>query len=90
MGIPRRAAALILKNWPRPLPFLRSDGSFHLNAAGPDGAWFCVQNSTDLRNWSSVATNQAFQGSIDFVDPDAPGNARGFYRAVPLANPPTP
>jgi hypothetical protein len=88
VGFPPRAAALILHAWPRPLPFLLPDGSFHLNATGPDGAWFCVQNSTDLVNWSSVSTNQVFQGSIDFVDPDAPNNSMRFYRAALQAGPP--
>jgi hypothetical protein len=84
VGIPSRAAALILNNWPRPLPFRLPDGSFHLNASGPDGAWFTVQNSSDLQNWSAVSTNQVFQGSIDFIDPDAPNASSGFYRAVPV------
>ena len=88
VGFPRRAVALILRAWPRPLPFLLPDGSFHLNATGPDGAWFCVQYSTDLVNWSCVSTNQVFQGSIDFVDPDAPNNSMRFYRAAPQTGPP--
>ena len=45
-------------------------GSFHLTATGPDGAWFNVQYSTDLGELVAVSTNQVFQGSIDFVDPD--------------------
>jgi len=88
VGIPRSAAALILGNWPRPLPFLLADRCFHVNASGPDGAWFCVQSSSDLQNWSSVAANQVFQGSIDFVDPDAPDNSSRFYRALPVTNVP--
>jgi hypothetical protein len=40
-------------------------------------------------NWSFVSTNQVFQGSIDFVDPDAANNASRFYRAVPILNPPS-
>jgi hypothetical protein len=88
VGIPSRAAALILNNWPRPLPFLLPDGSFHVNAEGPDGAWFAIQNSGDLQNWSPVCTNQVFQGSIDFIDPGAPNNSAGFYRAVPVTNTP--
>ena len=90
VGFPPRVAVLILHAWPRPLPlpFVLPDGSFHLNATGPDGAWFCVQTSTDLVNWSSLSTNQVFQGSIDFVDSDAPGNSMRFYRAAPQAGPP--
>jgi len=66
-----------------------SDGSFHLSATGPDGAWFYIQNSADLVNWLSVSTNQVFKGSIDFVDSDAPINASRFYRDVPIANLPS-
>ena len=65
---------------------------FHFNASGtnggPDGAWFSVQNSSDLQNWSPVTTNQVFQGSIDFVDPDAPDNSSGFYRILQMTNAP--
>ncbi len=92
VGIPSQAAVLILDYWPRPLPLLLSDGSFHFNASGtngaPDGAWFAVQNSSDLQSWLPVSTNQAFQGSIDFVDPDAPNNSSGFYRILQLTNAP--
>jgi len=95
VGIPPRAVAVILDNWPwpRPVPLLLPDGSFHFNASGtnggPDGAWFSVQNSSDLQNWSPVATNQVFQGSIDFVDPDAPDYSTRFYRILQLPNAPS-
>lgn len=89
VGFPPRAAALILENWLRMSPSVLADGSFHVTATGPDGAWFCVQYSTDLVNWSSISTNQVFQGSIDFVDPDAPKDSSRFYRAIPVANAPS-
>jgi hypothetical protein len=89
LGFPRRAAAVILHEWPRPLPLLLPDGSFHLNASGPDGAWFSVESSPDLLNWTCVCTNQVVQGSIDFVDMDAPNNPRQFYQAVPQDDPPS-
>jgi hypothetical protein len=83
IGFPKRATAVILHEWLRPSPFLLPDGSFHLSAAGPDGAWFNVESSPDLLNWSSVCTNQVVQGSIDFVDANAPNAAQQFYQAVP-------
>ena len=89
VGFPPRAAALIWENWLRPPSAVLADGSFHVTATGPDGAWFYVQYSTDLVNWSPVCTNQVFQGSIDFVDPDAPSSASRFYRAVPVASAPS-
>lgn len=88
VGQPRRAEALILKDWPRPLTFLLADRSFHVNAAGPDGAWFGIQYSTDLINWSTLCTNQVFQGAVDFVDPDAPDSSGGFYRVMPRPDTP--
>lgn len=92
VGNPPRAVALILDNWPRLFPFMLPDGRFHFNVGGtnggPDGAWFSAQISSDLQNWSSVSTNQIFQGSIDFVDPDGPNNPIRFYRALPLTNTP--
>ena len=89
VGFPPRAAALIWENWLRPPSAVLPDGSFHLTATGPDGAWFYIQYSTDLVNWLPVCTNQVFQGSIDFVDPDAPKDSSRFYRAIPVANAPS-
>jgi hypothetical protein len=88
VGNPRRAEALILEDWPRPSSFVLPDRSFHFNGAGPDGAWFSMQYSTDFVNWSTICTNQVFQGAIDFVDPDAPDNSSRFYRALPLSGTP--
>jgi hypothetical protein len=88
-GLPRRAEAIILDgDHPRPFAGLLPDKTFHLTAAGPDAVWFCIEYSTDLLNWTPVCTNQVIQGSIDFMDPDAPDQAQRYYRAVPLANGP--
>ena len=99
VGYPKQAEALILYRWPRPIPLalsavptggnILSDGAFHFNAAGPDGAWFTVQSSPDFVNWTSICTNQVIQGSVDFVDPSAPGNSLGFYKLVPVTNLPS-
>jgi hypothetical protein len=71
-----------------PVGSFLADGSFHVNAAGPDGAWFAIQSSADLANWTSVGTNQVVQGSADFVDPNPSGGPQGFYRVVGLTNSP--
>ena len=89
VSVPPRAAALILHAWPRPLPFLLPDGRFHFYYPGPDGAWFGIQTLTDMTNWSCVSTNQVFQGSIDFVDPDSATNSVRLYRVAPQAGPPS-
>ncbi len=88
VGVPARAEVLILDYWPRPLPWLLGDRTFHFNTNGPDGAWYYVQHSSDLRTWSTLATNQVVQGSLDFMDPDAPVKGVRFYRTIPLTNAP--
>ncbi len=88
LGFPRAAGALILDgSGPRPGSTMLTDRSFHLNAPGPDGAWFQVEYSTDMLNWTTVCENQVINGSIDFVDPDAVTDQARFYRAVPLLGP---
>lgn len=89
VGYPRKAAALILDSQaPGTRSGLLSDGSFHLGAAGPDGAWFSVEYSTNLTDWTSICTNQVVNGSIDFVDPDAVSDHDRFYRTVPEGSAP--
>jgi hypothetical protein len=89
LGFPRNAAAIIFDGpWPRPHTEALPDHCFHLSAAGPDGAWFRVEYSTDLRNWTPICNNQVIEGSIDFVDPDAQTDQNRLYRAVPLDGPP--
>jgi len=88
-GFPRAAAALIVDgNGPPPFTGLLPGSYFHLAIPGPDSAWFCIEYSTNLNQWTPVCTNQVISGSIDFVDPDAAGNPGKFYRAVPLGGPP--
>jgi len=88
MGWPASAAALIYESWLRTPSAVLPGGNFHLVTAGPDGAWFYVLYSTDMVNWAVASTNQVFQGSIDFVDPDAASQTSRFYRAVPVDSPP--
>ena len=86
LGYPGNAAALILDSQtPGTKSGLLSDQSFHLSASGPDGAWFHVEYSTNLFDWTSICTNQVVNGSIDFIDPDAVTSAARFYRTVPEA-----
>jgi len=87
-GFPRRAAALILDPKPCAASSVLPGGCFHFTAPGPDAAWFYVQCSTDLVQWTTICTNQVINGSIDFVDPDAVGNPSRYYRAMPLNNAP--
>lgn len=89
LGFPRSAAALIHDSYTlKPPTGMLPGGSFHLSADGPDGAWFHVEYSTGLGNWTPLCTNQVVNGAIDFVDPDAAANPARFYRAVPELSPP--
>jgi hypothetical protein len=89
LGYPRAAAAIILDSRSsRAVTGLMPGAAFNLSAAGPDGAWFHVEYSTDLVNWTPICTNQVVNGSMDFVDPDASANPARFYRTVPESGPP--
>jgi hypothetical protein len=88
VGSPGSAAALILDSLsPTQAASALSDRTFHLSAAGPNGAWFHVEYTTDMLNWTPICTNQVINGSIDFIDPSASTTQARFYRAVPETNP---
>jgi hypothetical protein len=89
VGMPPRAAAVIV-NPPGPWPVASAlpDKCFRLSMPGPDGAWFAIESSADLVNWTPICTNQVVNGSIDFVDPDAPGYSGRYYRVVPVTSTP--
>jgi hypothetical protein len=89
IGFPALAAAIIIdSDRPGTTSSILPDYSFHMNASGPDGAWFHVEASADLVNWTPLCTNQVVNGSIDFIDSDAQNSQNRFYRAVPEASPP--
>ena len=90
LGYPKAAAAIILDSQsPRAATGIVPGPAFNLTATGLDGAWFHVEYSTDLLNWTPICTNQVVNGSMDFVDPDAATNPARFYRTVPEPGPPT-
>jgi hypothetical protein len=88
LGFPRSAASLILdQGSPHIGAGMLSDNVYHLSSSGPDGAWFHIDYSTDLVNWTTICTNQVINGSIDFVDPDAASSPSRFYRTIPDQGP---
>ena len=88
VGFPSMAAAIILDSRsPLPRTQMMPGNSFNVSTTGPDGAWFRVEFSTDLLNWTPVCTNQVVHGGIDFVDPDASCASSRFHRTVPEAAP---
>ena len=46
----------------------------------PDGTTYDIQYSTDLENWSNVATDVT--GSYEDTDAGRTGNPTGYYRGV--------
>jgi hypothetical protein len=62
------------------------DGLFHFQLTGMNGFFFRVEASDDLVTWTPVCTNVVTEGAIHFVDPDADGHPRRFYRVVPEAD----
>ncbi len=81
VGRPGRAAAYILDNdRPRPHCLELPDGLISLRLGGRDGVSYAVEVSNDLREWREIDCNTVRDGAIDFVDPDAAGQERRFYR----------
>ncbi len=90
VGKPACAAAIILDRHTSCPPTGPLPGPlFHVNSAGPDGAWFCIQYSADMIHWTPITTNQVVDGCIDFVDPNGMADAGGYYSAVPQASAPS-
>ena len=90
VGCPPRAAVVIIDSArPWVSTSVLPNHFFHLSAPGPDGAWFGVEYSSDLRNWLRLCGSyQVLNGAIDFIDLDAPPGQRRFYRPVPEEVPP--
>jgi hypothetical protein len=90
VGSPSRAAAVIADNdQPRPVTSLLPDRCFHFTRPGTNGAWFRVEWSGDLMNWTPLCTNAVVDGALHFVDPDADDSPQRYYRAVPETAPTT-
>jgi hypothetical protein len=58
-----------------------SDEQFILRLTGEPGCNYAIETSTNFVNWSALKTNNATDGSFDFVDTAAPNFSRRFYRA---------
>jgi hypothetical protein len=54
---------------------------FNLRLAGPLGSNYVIQASSDLTNWTSISTNAAPDGTVDFTDTAALNRPQRFYRA---------
>jgi hypothetical protein len=56
-------------------------GGFRLGFAGRPGVAWILQASTNLIDWTSLATNSAPGGNFDWVDANSAGQPDRFYRA---------
>jgi len=45
-----------------------------------------LECSTDLARWLPLCTNVVTDGAVHFVDADADGHSRRFYRVLPERN----
>ncbi len=87
IGRPGRAAAYIVDNdRPRPNCLELPDGMVSLRLGGRDGVSYAIEVSTDLREWRRIDCNTVRDGAIDFVDPEARGQERRFYRMIEAAD----
>jgi hypothetical protein len=57
------------------------NGSFILRLTGEQARDYAIEASTNLMSWTSIKTNNATDGTFDFVDTSATGVTRRFYRA---------
>jgi hypothetical protein len=58
-----------------------SNGIFHLQFLGAQGSNYVLQASTNLVDWTSVATNPAITNVVPFLDPNTNYPSR-FYRVL--------
>jgi hypothetical protein len=61
-----------------PLP----NGQFRIQLQGLSDRQYVIQASSDLVNWTSVATAVADNGTIQWTDPQPGNQPRRFYRAL--------
>jgi hypothetical protein len=61
-----------------PLP----DGLNRIQVQGLSDRQYVIQASSELANWTSVATNVADNGTIQWTDPQPADQPRRFYRAL--------
>jgi hypothetical protein len=64
-----------------PLTRGMTSNGFNVVFNGPAGSNFVIQASSDAVNWTSISTNAAPNGTVDFTDPAALNHPFRFYRA---------
>ena len=85
VGFPGRAAAIVVDNDRLRPPCLRlPDGLFNFCLPVLSGDCFRVEVTGDFKEWTVVCVVPSDSGVAHFVDPEAPGLGRRFYRFVPV------
>lgn len=54
---------------------------FNIQLSGPAGSNYVIEASTDLKNWTPIATNSAPSGTVSYIDTQASNYPSRFYRA---------
>ena len=76
LPLPDSAIAALLAILPLP------DGRNRIQLQGLSDRQYVIQTSSDLANWTSVVTNVADNGTIQWTDPQPANQLRRFYRAL--------
>ena len=72
---------------PQPKPLLFTsftrllDGTFQLKLTGQANVDYVIEASSDLSQWTQIATRNSVSGMIEFIDPLAATATQRFYRA---------
>jgi len=74
--LPDSAIAALLAILPLP------DGRNRIQLQGLSDRQYVIQASSDLANWTSVVTNVADNGTVQWTDPQPANQLRRFYRAL--------
>ena len=76
LPLPDSAIAALLAILPLP------DGRNRIQLQGLSDRQYVIQASSGLANWTSVVTNVADNGTIQWTDPQPANQPRRFYRAL--------
>lgn len=85
LGLPRRAAAILVDNdRPRPPCVRLPDGSFHLCLPAGTNSCFRIESTEDFKAWTPLGIVPVNEDHAQYVDPEARGTSRRFYRLIPV------
>ena len=84
-------SGLIMLNGPTAVKFLEPElllgGTFRFSLRVEPGGTYVLESSDDLRQWTPILTNRAYERVLVFDDPGARGMAHRFFRALRQSGP---